>query len=149
MRSCAMKLGTWILALASIAAGLSDLIWREFEPAHQPVHALADAIPHEPLLAALAAALLILGGGAILHPRTRRRGALALIVIYSVFALFWLPRFISVPKYLGFHFAVMNSVVNGIATQLIVVAAALLLYAGNNPLSLRTARWIFGLSALD
>ncbi|HEY3926843.1 MAG TPA: hypothetical protein VGL89_00590 [Candidatus Koribacter sp.] len=157
-----MKLGTWILALSSIAAGLFDLIWREFEPAHQPIHALADVIPGEPFLAAIAAALLILGGAAILLPRTARYGAIALAIIYTVFALFWIPRFVTAPKYLGWHFTVFNGVVDGIATQLIVAAAALILYTLNrpshplytlnrpsHPRAVQIARWVFGLSAVD
>jgi hypothetical protein len=34
-----MKIGVVVLGLASIAAGILDLIWGEFESAHQPIQA--------------------------------------------------------------------------------------------------------------
>jgi uncharacterized membrane protein len=149
-----MKLGVWIFALASVCAGIFDLIWREFEPAHQPIHALADNIPGEPILAALAAAVLILGGVAILRQRTARIAAVALGLVYLLFALFWLPRFFTATKYLGLHFNVINGVLNGVATQVILVAAAYLVFTssereGSRARAIQIARWVFGLSSLD
>jgi hypothetical protein len=34
-----MKLGVYVFGIASIASGVLDLVWGEFEPAHQPLQA--------------------------------------------------------------------------------------------------------------
>ena len=52
-----------------IAAGILDLIWGEFEAAHQPIQALGDHIPGRAVLAYIAAIWLIAGGAAILSRR--------------------------------------------------------------------------------
>src|SRR4051795_4924975 len=83
--------GLYLFAAGSIAAGILDLIWGDFEAAHQPIQALGDHIPGRALLACIAAICLIGGGTAILWRRFARAGVLALAGIYLVFAMFWLP----------------------------------------------------------
>src|SRR5581483_11688288 len=85
--------GMCVFAAGSIGAGVLDLIWREFEPAHQPIQALGDHIPGREVLACVAAIWLIAGGAALLLRRTQRSGAAALAAIYVIFGAFWLPRF--------------------------------------------------------
>ena len=84
-----------LYAAGSISAGIFDLIWGEFEAAHQPIQALGDRIPGRAVLAYIAAIWLIGGGAAILWRRFAREGATALAAIYLIFAGFWLPRFYS------------------------------------------------------
>jgi len=65
-----MKIGVVVLGLASIAAGILNLIWGEFESAHQPIQAFGDHIPGVTFFAYLAAIWLIAGGSAIVFDRT-------------------------------------------------------------------------------
>jgi hypothetical protein len=147
-----MKLGLWTFALSSICAGIFDLIWREFEPAHQPVRALADPLPAEPVLAAIGAAILILGGAALFFRRTERPGAVALGAIYLLFAICWVPRFFSSARVMGLHFAVVIGVTAMLFVELVLVAGAWLAYAWRNETNraraLTGTRWIIGLGSL-
>ncbi|HXB25154.1 MAG TPA: hypothetical protein VNV25_10545 [Gemmatimonadaceae bacterium] len=133
-------LGLFIVGLASIIAGILDLIWGEFEPAHQPIQAWGDHIPGQTILAYITAVCLIVGGVALLWPRTRRLGAVVLAIVYGAFTVFWLPRLFTAPTILGYHPRVYFGVLAGLGTQLIVVAALV----GTVPVN----RWIFGLSSI-
>ncbi len=149
-----MKIGIIFLGLASIAAGILDLVWVEFEPAHQPIQAFGDHIPGVTFLALITAAWLIVGGAAILIERTARIGTVMLAIIYAVFAMFWLPRFITVPRYFGYRLSVYIGLLGGAGAQLIVTVAALIACAklATRALSARqatAARWIFSLFVAD
>ena len=133
-------------AAGSIGAGILDLIWGEFEAAHQPIQALGDHIPGRDILAYIAAMWLIAGGAAILWRRTERPGALALAVIYSIFAAFWLPRFYTAIHLMGFSIALVSGLLVGVGQQLILVAAARIVYGSRDSV---IVRWIFGLSSID
>jgi len=144
-------LGRWLLGVASLAAGVFDAIWGEFEPAHQPIHALGDHIPGVTVLAYVAAAWLIAGGAAVLWRRTARLGAIALAIVYAAFAAFWLPRFVTAPRVLGYRPAVYIGVLAGTGTQVMVVIAAAVLFwehGDSDPSASRgryAVRWAFGL----
>jgi hypothetical protein len=151
-----IRLATYLFGAASIGAGVLDLVWGEFEAAHQPIGALGDHVPGQVFLAYIAAALLITGGAAVLLRRTTRAGAIALGIVYLEFALFWLPRFYTAPHALGFRFPVMVGLIGGVFMQLILVAAAAILYFSlSNPGSRSLAavtllgRWTFGLAAIS
>jgi hypothetical protein len=96
-------LGRWLLGVASLAAVVFDAIWGGFEPAHQPIHALGDHIP----------------------------GVTALAIVYAAFAAFWLPRFVTAPRVLGYHPAVYIGV---LASGLCPVSSAW-------RISLASCRW--------
>ena len=147
--------GVYLFALATIAAGILDLIWGEFEAAHQPIGALGDNIPGQTIFAYITAVWMILAGAAILWRRTIRWGALAAAIIYLVFGLFWLPRFVTAPKALGFRLTLIIGLLAGMFTQLMVVAGVLVLYAAVAPTSSRWpqasrlfARFVIGLAAV-
>ncbi len=149
-----MKIGVGVLGLASIAAGILDLIWGEFESAHQPVQAFGDHIPGVTFFAYLTAIWLIVGGAAILYERTARIGAVMLAIIYTVFAIFWLPRFYTAPHYRGYRLSVYIGVLGGPGGQLIVTIGALIVYANLSARALSArqatvARWVFGLFVAD
>jgi uncharacterized membrane protein YphA (DoxX/SURF4 family) len=151
-----MRLGVYVFGLGTIATGILDLVWGDFDAAYQPIQAFGDHIPGRVILAYLAGVWLIAGGAAILWRRTARPGAAAVAFIYLIFAAFWLPRFYTAPHYLGFHLTVLMGVLSGAAQQLILVAAGALLYArAAEPDSVwrqhapLIARWTFGLSAFD
>ena len=149
-----MKIGIVVLGLASIAAGILDLIWGEFESAHQPIQAYGDHIPGVTFFAYVTAIWLIVGGAAILFERTARIGTVMLAVIYTAFALFWLPRFSTAPRYLGYRLSVYLGVAGGPGGQLIVTIGALIVYAAKSgrdlsALEATVARWVFGLFVAD
>jgi uncharacterized membrane protein len=145
-----------VFGFASAAAGILDAIWGGFEPAHQPIQALGDHIPGQVLLAYLAALTLVAGGAALLWYRTARAGAVALAAVYLAFALFWLPRFYTATHALGFRLPVISGLVGGMAMQLILVAAAAIVYAlSSSPApalvgsAVRISRSVFGLASVS
>jgi uncharacterized membrane protein len=151
----AMAAGMYLYAAGSITAGIFDLIWGEFEAAHQPIQALGDHIPGRAVLSTIAAAWLIGGGAAILWRRFAHAGASALAAIYLIFAAFWLPRFYTVVHLMGFKIPVFIRLFAGVGQQLILVAAASIVHASfakNGSLStgktFLLARWMFGLSSI-
>jgi uncharacterized membrane protein YphA (DoxX/SURF4 family) len=150
-----MRAGVYVYAAGSIAAGILDLIWGDFEAAHQPIQALGDHIPGREIFAYIAAIWLIAGGAAILWQRTVRAGAWALAAIYFIFAVFWLPRFYTAPHALGFRIPLLIGLLAGVAQQLILVAAAGIVHAslamGDSALLSRApllVRCTFGLSSI-
>lgn len=154
-----MKTGIYVFGLASIAAGILDLIWREFEAAHQPIQALSDHIPGLTILAYLAATWLIVAGAAVMWRATARTGAVALAIIYFIFGAFLFPRFYTAPHFLGRHPGVYISVFAAVAQQLILVVAAVIISASPyarkagardslSPAAAQICRWTFGLSSV-
>jgi uncharacterized membrane protein len=150
-----MRLGVYVYGLATLAAGIFDLVWGDFDTSHQPIQAFGDHIPGRELFAYITAVWMIAGGAAILWRRSARAGAAALAVIYFIFAVFWLPRFYTAPHVLGFRIPVFIGVLGGVGTQLIAVAAGALVYASlathssSWPRTILTARWIFGVCSID
>ena len=150
------SLGIVVFGVASAAAGILDIIWGDFEAAHQPIQAWGDHIPGQPILAYIAAVWLIAGGIAILRRGTARAGGAALAIIYFIFGVFWLPRFYTAPRVLGFHASVYIGVSGGVAQQIILVVAGGIVYAVAGPGSsewkqraVRIAGWIFGLCSVS
>jgi uncharacterized membrane protein len=146
--------GVYLYGLATIAAGVLDLIWGEFEAAHQPVGALGDHIPGQAIFAKITGLWMILAGAAILWRRTARAGGLAAAAIYFVFGLFWLPRFYTAPHLLGFRLTLFIGLLAGMFTQLIVMVAGLIVSASVAPSSSWSqksksgARWTFGFASV-
>jgi uncharacterized membrane protein len=145
-----------VFGLASGAAGILDALWGGFEPAHQPIQALGDRIPGQVLLAYIAALALIAGGAGILWRRTARPWAIALATVYMAFALFWLPRFYTATHALGFRLPIIAGLVGGMAMQMILVAAASVVFAlSSSPSSasvgaaVRVSRWVFALASVS
>lgn len=149
-----MRLGIVILGIASMASGLFDLLWREFDPSYQPIQALGDHVPGAAVLAIAAALALIAGGLMILIPRTVAHGAAILTLLYSIFSAFFLPRFVTAPHFLGYGIGTFIGVFAGMAQLLILAVGAAIAwaFAHHNALSRRGAllvRWIFGLCSVD
>jgi hypothetical protein len=139
------KGGVYLYAAGSFAAGVLDLIWGDFEGAHQPIQALGDHIPARSLLAALAAAWLMVGAVAIALPRFEKAGARALAGIYVVFAAFWVPRFYTAVPALGFRAAVVIGLLAGVGQQAILVGGGAVVCDAR---AARGMRWVFGLAAI-
>lgn len=148
------NLGVYILGLATAAAGIMDFIWGEFEPAHQPIQAWGDHIPGQRVFAFITAFWLLAAGIAFLWRRTAQEGALALGGAYFMFAVFWLPRLYIAPLVLGFRPEVYFGVSGGMCSQMIVVAAAAIVYAemkshsSSVGLIAMIARWVFGICSI-
>ena len=90
-----ISLGRRVYGLAAVAFGVITLVWRDFNN-WQQIRALGN-IPHREILVYLAAAIELFGGLAIQWPRTARAGALALGILYLVFALLWVPHIAAEP----------------------------------------------------
>jgi uncharacterized membrane protein YphA (DoxX/SURF4 family) len=149
-----MRLGEIIFGLASIAAGILDLIWGEFESAHQPLQAWGDHIPSATLFAYIAAVWLIVGGAAMLWRTTARYGAAALTILYGIFVLFPLPRFYTAPHFLGHSLSVYIGVMGNVCEQIILFVAAaiawqsLSMQGSQSKKAVLISRWAFGLCPL-
>ncbi len=148
------KLSIYVYGLASFAAGVMDFIWGDLDRSHQPIQAWGDNIHGLTVFAYLIALWMTAGGLAILWGRSAKWGAAALAVIYLVFAIFWLPRFYTAPKYLGFRLSVYIGVFAGMGTELIAFVGGLLVYSSlskrdssRHPFLL-VARWIFGICSI-
>jgi uncharacterized membrane protein len=156
LNSSSMRLRVSLYGAASIAIGIINIVWGNFEAAHQPIQAFGDDIPGQKIFAYIVACCLIAGGVTILWYRTSRAGPAALAIVYLLFAVFWLPRFYTAVHALGFRIPVLIGVSSGVAQQVILVAAAAIVYASvvtRDPAWLRRAclavRWMFGLSSIN
>ncbi len=137
-----VRIGLKVFGAASAAAGVLDLIWREFEPAHQPLQAWGDHIPGAHLFACIAGVWLIAGGAAVFWRRSARFGAAALTLLYGIFVFFPLPRFITAPHFLGYRLSVYVGVVGNVCEQLFLFVAAAVAWSAlsaRGPLSPRAA----------
>jgi len=85
-----LYLGRHVYGLAAIIFGIVTLGWRDFTTWQQN-------IPRFVIVVYLVAALELVGGVAIQWPKTARAGAAALAIIYTVFALSWVPRIVKEP----------------------------------------------------
>lgn len=150
-----LKYATWLFGLASAWAGVLDLVFGEFEPAHQPIQAWGDHIPGIAIIARIAALWLVLGGVALLIRPAARFGAISLAILYAIFCFFPVPRIITAPHYMGHQPSIYIGVLLSIGQQAIVFIGAILLcillWAGSTafPRIGRACRWLFGLFCID
>jgi uncharacterized membrane protein len=151
-----MKLGILVYALATMATGAIDLAWGAFAAGYEPIAAFGDNVPGRIVLAYIAGASLVVAGAALPWRRSARPAAIALVVLYGIFTLFWMPRLYTAPHILGQTPAVYIGVLDGVGQQMVLLAAALVVYALSSresaePQTLTTVitRWIVGLSAVE
>lgn len=124
-----MKIGVYVFAIATIAAGVVNLVWHDFSTDYQPIQAFGDRIEGREAFAIVCAIALCVGGLAILRRRSAAAGATVLVVTYLAFAWFWTPRLYTVPHVLGFRIAPIVGVLDGLCQQLVLVVAAAIVYA--------------------
>lgn len=147
-------IGLYVYAFGSFAAGLFDLIWGNFDAAHQPLQAWGDNIAGAGVFAYITGGWMVASAIALLWRRSARTGGAGLATIYFIFALFWLPRFYTAPNHLGFRIPVYLGVFSGFSSQVIAFAAGVLVWASlEQPDSSRARpvvamRWIFGICAI-
>lgn len=140
--SAEMSFGIYLMCLATIAAGMLDLIWRDFDPAHQPFGGFGYAIPGRVIFACIAGIWLVLAGVITLWPRTSRLGTFAMAAIYIVFALLSVPHFHTMLHRYGFHLTLFLGLVNQIFLQLIVVAGCIVLHTSLAPARIAYRPWL-------
>src|SRR5690348_218964 len=147
--------GLYVYAFGSFAAGIFDLIWGNFDAAHQPIQAWGNSIPGITVFAYITGVWMVLGAVMLLWRRSQRTGGVLLAVVYFVFALFWLPRFHSVTHYLGATVPVYIGVFSGVGTELMAFAAGVLIWASldarelsSSSVAVTAMRWIFGICAI-
>ena len=152
MKMDQMRVGVWLYGLATVATGVLDVVWREFEASHQPIKALSPHIPGEQVLACIAGIWLVAAGIAILWRPTARIGAAGSAMIYLIFALFWVPRFYAMTHVLGFRIGVIVFCLGGVAAQLLLAAPASIVYGATatpdsewRERAVIAARWMLGL----
>lgn len=141
-----LSVGHYLYGVALIGYGICSLLSNDVSNWQQEVIALGG-VPHLEILSYLVAAVEILGGVAVLVPRTARVGAAALAVLWFIFALMGVP-------FVFKHPLVYNEY-NNILEQFSFVSGALILYACSGPTTPRTARlaqigyYSFGLCTLS
>lgn len=152
MKMDQMRVGVWLYGLATVATGILDIVWRQFEASHQPIRALSQHIPGEPVLACIAGIWLVAAGIAILWRPTARVGAVGSVMIYVIFALFWVPRLYAMTHVLGFRIGVIVFGLGGVAMQVLLAAPAAIVYVATampDPIrrerAVIAARWMLGL----
>jgi uncharacterized membrane protein YphA (DoxX/SURF4 family) len=124
-------LGRYVYALAAIGFGICALAYHDVSNWVQ-MKAFGD-IAHGQIFTDVVAAIEILGGAAVLWPRTIRAGAIALGAMHLAFALLVVPAIVQ-------HPLVYNSFGN-FFEQFSFVSGAVILYACSGPIAQdRTAR---------
>ena len=150
-----MSLGIYLMSLATIGAGILDLIWRDFDPSHQPFGGFGYYMPGRAVFACIAGAWLIVAGFITLWRRTERLGGFAMAAIYFIFGLLALPHFYTMLHKYGYHFTIIVGVTSQFFLQLLVVGGCLLLDSSETSTTrsqskkpLLLARWMFGIGGI-
>ncbi len=94
-RSLASNLGVYAYAAGAIFLGLLGLASGDFATTWQRV---GPNVPFREALAYLTALIELAAGMALLWRRTARAGALTLTIVYAVFTLVWVPRYLENPR---------------------------------------------------
>jgi hypothetical protein len=152
MKDQQLKVGVWFYGLGTVLTGILDIVWRAFDPSHQPVQSLGGHLPGQPILACAAGAWLIAAGLAVLWRRSARIGAVASGLAYLVFAALWLPRYAAGIHAYGWRAAVLLGVSFGLAQQIMLLAPAAIIYTSaalpgslSQKRAATAARWMLGL----
>ena len=132
-------LGRRVFGVAAIWLGVVGLAWDDFAAVWQPV---PDGLPGRGLFAYAAAAVLLAAGAALQWRKSAKWAAIALAVLYGVFALLWARRIIGFPQIFG--------VWSGTAEQLALVVGALVVCATlrDDGRTAQVGRLVFGLCLL-
>ncbi|MFC5864414.1 hypothetical protein ACFPT7_19060 [Acidicapsa dinghuensis] len=147
-----MKVGVYLYGLATMAFGILDLIWGQFDSSHQPIQSLGGHIPGLLFLVYLTGAWMIAAGLAIVWRRTARIGTAASAIIYLIFIVFWLPRFYAAVHTLGWRLDILAGLLFVIGQELFLIAPAVIIYFSIAPNEFVSqykaaiaARWMLGL----
>jgi uncharacterized membrane protein YphA (DoxX/SURF4 family) len=136
-RGSVVTIGVYVYAGSAVVLGLVGLVAGDFADVWQPV---PTALPGRTLLAYLTAIVLIASGIGLVWRRSARASAVALALLYLVFAILWLPRVAAYPRVLGTW--------NGVFEQLALVAAATTYFAALAAPNDAGAAWLQQLARL-
>lgn len=144
MRTPVSDIGRHVFGAAAIIFGIAGLVWGDFATNWQPVR----SVPYHTALAYLAALSLLVVGVAVQSRRSARAGLLVLAFWYAVFAAFWAPRVILLPRIAGTW--------SGFSEQFFLVVAAMMSYvtladaeSRSTDVVLRVGRMLFGLCVIS
>jgi uncharacterized membrane protein len=147
-----VKVGVYFYGLATVAFGILDLIWGQFERSHQPVQSLGGHIPGLQFLAYIAAGWMIAAGLAILWDRSTRMGAAASGIIYLIFVTCWALRFYNAIHALGWRLDIVFGLLFSISQAVFLIAPAAIIYVSTASEDFKSqeraeisARWMLGL----
>jgi hypothetical protein len=146
-----VKIGVYSYGLGTVAFGVLDLIWGQFERSHQPIQSLVEHAPTRQFLAYLAAGWMIAAGLAMLWRRTARMGAAASAAIYSIFVACWLLWLYSAIHAGGWQVKIVFGFLFSVSEAVFLIVPAVILYvsANHNLVSeeraATAARWMLGL----
>lgn len=147
-----MKIGVYMYGLATVAFGILDLIWGQFERSHQPIQSLVAHIPGQQFLAYIAAVWMIAAGLGILWRRSAQVGAAASGIIYTIFAACWLVRFFNAIHANGWRVNIVFGLLFSLSEAVFLIAPAGILYVSSATDNLVSeeqaaafARWMLGL----
>ena len=115
-----LTIGHYLFGVASIGFGVCSLASNDVSNWQQEATALGIST-HNAILSYIVAAVQILGGLAVLWPRTARTGAAALASLWFIFALMGVPSI--------FNHPLVYNEYNNIFEQFSFVSGALILYA--------------------
>jgi uncharacterized membrane protein YphA (DoxX/SURF4 family) len=141
-----VSVGRYLYGAALIGFGICSLASNDVSNWQQELTALG-IVSHREIFSVIVAAVEILGGIAVLVPRTARAGAAALATLWFIFALMGVP-------FIFRHPLVYNEY-NNIFEQFAFVSGALILYAFSGPTTARSSRlaqfgyYSFGLCILS
>lgn len=146
-----MKVGIWFYGLGTVLAGILDIVWREFEPSHQPIKVLGN-VPGHHIMACVVGVWMVAAGLAILWQRTAKIGAAASAAVYAIFVALWLLRYFAAIHVLGWRIDVFAGITFGLCQQILLIAPAAILYASTSSPDFLfqkraaiAARWMLGL----
>ncbi len=140
----ASNLGIYVYAAGAIFLGILGLASGDFATTWQHV---GPKVPLRELLAYLTALIELAAGLALLWRRTARAGALTLTLLYSVFTLVWVPKYLENLR----NFDPLGNVFE----QFSLVVAGAVLFASFSPLGSFVSRReslfarLYGLSAIS
>lgn len=150
-----MTLGIYLMSLATVGAGVLDLIWHDFDPGHQPFGGLGYYMPDRTIFACIAGVWLMLAGSVTLWRGAERLGLFAIAAIYFIFGLLSVPHFYTMLHKYGFHMTLIIGIIGQVFLQLMVVAGCLAADSANEGLAhpWSTARraiaaWMLGLGGI-
>jgi uncharacterized membrane protein YphA (DoxX/SURF4 family) len=94
-RKTLSNLGIYVYGAGAIALSVIGLVWTDFATNWQRVQ---GNFPYRGALACITAVYELAAGVAIFWRRTAQAGALMLAVLYSLFALLWVPQILRSPQ---------------------------------------------------
>lgn len=114
-------LGRHVYGLAAIALGVIGLKWGDFASVWQPVQ---DDLPGRATLALVAAGVFLLAGLAMQVRSAARYGAIAVTILYAIFAALWLKRVIGFPSLFATYLGVAEQSAMAIGGLVIAFASS-------------------------